>query len=287
MRFLLPLLVLAAPFCTGGTITSGSVTYTIGTLPTSQTGTGPVVDWKISGPASPDQLVSNWWYYRVGNERERPFGNYNKTPANNGSVTTTETYSGNTATFTIRETSNSAGTVRFNAVLAYTLTSGPNGSWSLLETSLQISNPNSTPLTMTLFNYLNADIQGTATNDTATRPATNQIRITDPTGFVMLHTATTAPTSYQVAAASTLLNSLTNNSATNLNNTGLPFGPGNYTGAYQWNVTVPANGTFTIFSSIRTSDPNIHTPEPDSWILMLAGAAAIFLGRAKWIRKRL
>lgn len=278
MRCLLPLFVGAALPCIAGTIMSGSATYTTGALPTSQTGNGPAADFRPLGGATTDHLVRNWWYYRVsGDTRERPFGNYTK--SGGGTVSTTEVSSGNQSTFTIRETAPSSAE-RFTAVLAYTLSSGPSGSWTLLEMSLAVRNPTAVPLTIAFFNYIDANVQGTSNNDAAILFAPNKIRITDPSGYFLFHSAVTTPAAYQVTAANTLRSSLLNASVTNLANTGLPFGSGNYTGAWQWNMTLNPGQTQTIYSIFSDVDP-AELPEPSSLALAGIGVAAILLARVR------
>jgi hypothetical protein len=72
---------------------------------------------------------------------------------------------------------------------------------------------------------------------------------------------------YQAQAFSGLQTSLTNATITNLNNTGLPFGPGDFTGAFQWNNVVAAGGTLTV-TSIFTA----YVPAPGALALLgLAG----------------
>jgi hypothetical protein len=226
-------------------------------------------------------VARNWWYYRVfGDSRERPFGNYTK-PGGAGSISTIETVTGTASMiYTITERGPGAGNpIRFTAVLAYTLSSGPGGAWPLLEMSLAITTRTAAPLTIAFYNYLDADVQGTASNDSAMMSAPGVIRITDAGGFPLYHAAA-VPDAYRVTAANTLRSALLNNSITNLNNTGLPFSNANYTGAWQWNVSLAPNQTSTIYSVISTSDPGTlppagEVPEPSSLALVLLGAAAM------------
>jgi len=267
------LALLLAASCSGlaGTITSGISTYTTGALPASQTGNGPTADLRPLGGTATDHLVRNWWYYRVqGDSRERPFGNYTK--SGGGTVTTTEVSTGNKSTFTITERA-ANNSVRFNAVLAYTLSSGPSGSWALLEMALRVTNPTAVPLTVAFFNYLDADIAGSANNDSATLHKPDVIRITDPGGQVFYHSAVN-PNAYRVTAANTLRTALLDASVTNLNNTGLPFGAGNYTGAWQWNATIAPGQSITLYSAFGNVEP-VSVPEPETWAMVAAGAALI------------
>lgn len=280
MRGFLLILAFSALACSAGTITSGTALYNSGAVPSAQNG-NPNVDFKLHGATSIDHLVSNWWFYRVGTERERPFGSYSKTPANNGSISTLESSpSGNSLRFNITE-SNNTGT-RFTAVLAYTMTGAPNGAWAQIEMSLQINNPRATSLTATFFNYLNADLNETATDDSAVLASANSIRVTDGSSFTLYHTAPN-PSAYRVEAASSLLTSLQNGTQNNLTTGGLPFGPGNFTSAFQWNVTVPANGSTTIQSLLRLEEavPPQEVPEPSCLLPAGIGLIAFALARLR------
>lgn len=107
--------------------------------------------------------------------------------------------------------------------------------------------------------------------------------MTDSGGYALYHSALTAPTAYQVTAANTLRSALLNNSVTNLNNTGLPFSTGNYTGAWQWNVTINAGQTAGIHALLSDFDydPPAPVPEPASIALAVLGLALILMARLR------
>jgi hypothetical protein len=73
------------------------------------------------------------------------------------------------------------------------------------------------------------------------------------------------PDAFQAAPFPVLFLSLTDFSATNLNNSGLPFGPGDGTFAYQWSLVIPANGSITY-----SIDKNF-IPEPGTAMLCIVG----------------
>ncbi len=60
---------------------------------------------------------------------------------------------------------------------------------------------------------------------------------------------------------------LTDNSITNLNNTGLPFGPGDFTGAFQWTVTLAPGEAFTATASMTVT----YIPAPSALALLGLG----------------
>jgi hypothetical protein len=62
-------------------------------------------------------------------------------------------------------------------------------------------------------------------------------------------------TNYQTASFATVRSLLTNAVVDNLNNTGVPFGPGDWTSAYQWDVIVPANGSIEVYEGLSCGLP--------------------------------
>lgn len=265
MKRLLPLFALAASLGFTATLTNGLAVYSTGTPPVSQNSTSPSVNFSPSGTT--DHLFGNWWYYRVaGDTRESPFGTY--TNAAGGTVSTLESSSGNTSTYTIQERDSSAA-LRFTAALAYTLAVGPGGSWADVRMSFFITNPTLNPLTISLFNYVDADVAGTPGGDSAFLSSPNSITISDA-GTTLYHTAR-SPSAYQAGSFSSIRDNLLDNSVTNLNNTGLSYGPGDYTGAWQWDLVIAAGQTASIYSSIGTQ----AVPEPASFALGSLGIALL------------
>ncbi|HWB19255.1 MAG TPA: hypothetical protein VG711_03060, partial [Phycisphaerales bacterium] len=55
--------------------------------------------------------------------------------------------------------------------------------------------------------------------------------------------SSTNHSNYQIATYPSIRNGLTDAVSTNLDNTGSPFGPGDYTGANQWGVALAAAGS--------------------------------------------
>jgi hypothetical protein len=104
----------------------------------------------------------------------------------------------------------------------------------------------------------------------------NAIHVTDGT-FDNIHTASGAA-AYQASQDATLSNLLYGGPAQDLNNTGLPVsnssaGPMD---AFEWTLTVPANGSQTVSSSLVITNA---VPEPGSLALFgsaVGGAMAIW-----------
>ena len=77
------------------------------------------------------------------------------------------------------------------------------------------------------------------------------VNVTDSTGpFSLSFIADQPPAAYQASPWRSLLTDLCNNGLTQLNNTGLPFGPGDFTVAWQWDLVVPVGGSVTVGDTI-------------------------------------
>jgi PEP-CTERM motif len=259
----------------GGQLTSGTAVYIQQTAPNAEnlaSPTGAVFEPEGVGP---NQLFQNWWYYRVsGDTREYPFGTYARIAG--GQIAGLSNYVGNTSTYNWTD-SDASSVTRFTATYIATLTHGAQVNNATLAQSFQINNPGATTLNIVLFNYADIDANGTTPVDTDT--ATGNVNaITDMDGpWQVVHSAVGA-NAYQVGAFSSIRDLLLDTNINNLNNTGLPFGPGDYTGAFQWNLSIPAGQSATVTSALAVS------PVPEPGTLLLTGAAA--LGALAWRRRK-
>ncbi|MBK8913431.1 MAG: hypothetical protein IPM64_02320 [Phycisphaerales bacterium] len=227
------------------TITHGDSTFTMPTANTTgatvRTGTiGGTSSVLIAGGDTLDQLFQQWWWYRVNGVNAREFALSNRT--SNIAV-------GNELTLHYSEPEG------LNAVVRYRLIDGPNSpaTCQVIGTVL-LSTTSSMPLDVSFFGYIDLDMAGSA-NDSAVFVAPGQLRVTD--GSTGVFGEVFAPTAnlYQVMAFSTLRGLLTDADIDSLNNTGVPFGPGDFTGAVQWNVIVASGAPVQLpFSfSLNTS----------------------------------
>jgi hypothetical protein len=250
----------------GGTLTDGAAVYVQQDAPTQESLASPSGAVFKSESTTPNQLFQNWWYYRVlGDTHEYPFGTYARSAG--GQIAGSSNYSGNVATYNWTDSDASSAT-RFTATYVTTLNHGAQTGTATLSQSMQISNPGVNALTITLFNYADLDVNGSNPNDTDV--ATGGINaITDVDGpWQVVHSAVGA-SAYQVSTFSTIRNFLLDGNINNLNDTGLPFGPGDYTGAFQWNLTIPAGQAVTVTSALAIS------PVPEPGTMLLTGAAVI------------
>lgn len=266
---------------TGGSQTDGNANFFRGTAPTTETSTAPTVDFRPEGGATTDHMFGGWWYYRVsGDTRERPFGVY--TNSTGGFITGSSSYVGNTATYNWTE-SDPLGSTRFTAQYVSVLTDDANPGTATLSQTFSITNPGNTQLIIALFNYADFDIGATAGGDSATGDI-NSITIVDGANSAVFSAVNAS--AFQVSAFATVRGLLLDANVNDLNNTGLPFGPGDFTGAFQWNLTIDPGATVFVESTWAINP--VAVPEPAT--LACVGAAIITagLGYRRWkaTRKR-
>jgi hypothetical protein len=248
-----------------GSISDGAATYTLNNYGTSDWSSNFVVD-------GVDHLFSlGYWYRLAGGTDETVF------PAPSSA-----SFSGNAATL---GWTNFSGT-GLDATLDLVITEPAEGSGELTST-LTISNTGSTDQSIDVFSYTDFDLAGSSGGDSAVlASANNAITITDD-----VTTGTSAATggdAYQVANWPTIRDLAGNAAVDDLDNSGLPFGPGDFTGAFQWQSrTVPAGGQLTFEDTRGVSIPQpLAVPVGEQWALallilaLLAVAGLIFRLRA-------
>ncbi len=219
---------------TGAILTDGTATFRIGgtsmVINTSPTTTGsPTMDLIVSGTS--DNLFSDWWWFRVaGDTRELAL-------ANATSRVTTGT----------NEVEYGYAMGPLSATLNYKL-SQPVANSGRVDQTLVISNPGAAAVQVDVFHYIDFDLAG-LTSNTATLTTPNERMRVEHTGGTFADWWGNGANAYQVMSFATLRGLLTNTAIDNLNNTGLPFGPADWTGAYQWTLSVPAGGQVQVFSS--------------------------------------
>ncbi len=225
---------LTAQVGSGGTISDGNATFTQGDSPTGAAGAagvGPLAEMRVTGPAGADQVFQNWWWYRVEgfDAREYAFAD-----------ATSFSWSGTTGTLTY-----------VNANFRTTMTdmvasTGPAS--GQVTTSVAVTNVTVNPITIHLFNYQDFDLQPNLADDVATLVGPGRIRVSDAARVAIGEFRGSGSAAYQVGAFPALRTILTNATADTLANTGLPFGPGDFTGAYEWDVTLLPGEARTISS---------------------------------------
>ena len=162
--------------------------------------------------------------------------------------------------------------------LYYILTGGPAGSGrSTLEGTMTLENAGSVALDAKLFAYFDFDLNGTAADETAERLGAQWMRQTDGNTVVDVLVGT-APVAWEIAESPAIYNKLTDGDVDNLANAGGFVSDAEF--GWQWNATIPANGSVTVGLGEATITT---TPEPASLIIWTLLSAA--LGIAGWRRR--
>lgn len=214
---------------TGFTITHGDAVFRQADGPTSGTGTGVTSsDFRVTGAAGTDNLFQNWWWFRVdGQTRETAF--FNQVGAT--------VVAGNTAT-------QNWNFGQFTAALTYTVTDTGTASGRVDEVLVITNTSTAGPLILNLMNYTDYDLNGTSGTDNAVLLGGSTIRVTD--GVNADFEGIGANVGYRVGAFSSTRLGLSDALVDNAANTGLPFGPGDFSGFWQWRLDIPTGGSITL-----------------------------------------
>ena len=242
MRSPIPCLV-ALAFATSSSLSAVGYTITVNDVTFSRTsyGGGPLADFSgVSATLSQDHVYhSGWWYRLAGDTLEAPFPDPDEENLDPGHVWTYWYDMDERDYFRAEEGSQ----------LSDPNDAGPSGSIFIV---LILKNLTEGPITLEIFHYLDADVDGTSGDDSATyvqKTPNEIIEVTNPGGDFIHYSAWpvtwVAPDDlhHQVAAYSGLQALLNDNDVDNLINTGTPFGAGDFTAAYQFSYVIPAHGT--------------------------------------------
>lgn len=240
----------------GGTATNNGASFTLADYTGTDTGTGATSSFSVGGAGNPDHAFQTWWWYRVeGDTREHSFANasgWDWSSPGKGRIEYT--------------------TDDFFAVMSFQVTGIADGYGVLTQTLTVINTSNSTK-TFNLFNYNDVDLAGTAAGDSATLNSPNVIRITDSASpWVAFYEGTDA---FGVDSFANLRGEFADNGVDNLNSNGLPFGPGDFTGAFQWSFMLDAGGAATASATLTI------TTIPTPGALALAGVGGLAAFRRK------
>lgn len=269
----LPLVMIVCPGVAGaiGTVTDGGVTFGYPTDFVS--GPNDTVNANLTGAAAGDQLFETWWFFRVaGDGQETAFG-----------IPDAEIYTLNGGAAGRLDWNDPGGAGLFSASLGFDVIESAPGQGTVFQ-NMYVTNERLTDLTIDVFHYIDLDLGGSYWNDRASLVA-------NPDGIEMsiYDGSTTAPLigygadAYQVTTYASLRQALTDTSVTDLDDSGLPFGGGggaDFTGAFQWSVTIGAGETSSFLTQFGSDapllDPSMSAvPEPGPALLMALGLAGL------------
>jgi hypothetical protein len=228
--------------------------------PTEATSIGPVTDFHVGGQNDPDNMHQFWWWYRIGDATRESAIHSPVEPWDCGPRS-------DSASFSLAQ--------NVSARMDFEVSDASGGSLigGSLSSTLSIFNSGAVPIQLALFSYLDLELGGSRLGDRAMLDETTPpylIDIEDRPWRALFYSGQTAgqqvPNKYHVGEYSTLRDLLTDNAVTNLNNMGLPFGPGDFTAAYQWNVNLGAGGTTVFFVGLTA-----FVPEPGTLALLCSG----------------
>jgi hypothetical protein len=225
-----------------------------------------------------DQLFKYTWYYRTQNNNTNRLFSSLDTP--------TKTVSGDTATFTWTNAGPGAvGNERFDATLTVKLTDGGTANAAKVESTMtfKASAGNAAARTYQIFNIVDLDLSGTATDDLGSRPNAGDdlLRFTESSSASYGEfRGTLSPPNWEINTGSALRNKLNSGSANLANST--VVGSGDLAGAFQWsfNLNPGESRTFsTIFTINTPAEITSTVPEPGSLGLALLVAGLLPFAR--------
>jgi hypothetical protein len=200
----------------------------------------------VSATLTQDHLFETGWWFRVSGDTQETFF----------PVPTTQSYVGTTSTNAWTDVG-ARGLFSAQEVSVVKNVGGPSG---YVTMTMKVTNlSGSTPLTIDLFHMADIDLNG-STNDSATLLyRNNHMRLTDPSGNVAEYKGVGAKAFLVRPFGATDLGSvLGDTSVTNFDNSGLPFGPGDFTGGFQWSLVVPASGSASVTAVLSVNNSHVR-----------------------------
>ncbi len=143
---------------------------------------------------------------------------------------------------------------------------GPSGGF---WTRVTVTNNNSTEAVFKLFHYLDPDVAATSGGDYGRQLAVNLLDFADGGSSLSYRREYLGYAHYQVAAYPALRNVLEDDAVTTLDDTGLPFGPGDVTAAFEFELILsPGDSRAALFSVFF--NPPRRKVKGDYWGIGLA-----------------
>ncbi|MEM1121912.1 MAG: hypothetical protein AAGJ18_15780 [Bacteroidota bacterium] len=226
------------------------------------------MDWELDDSGT-DQAYQLWFWYRINQQ-----GVETALPPPD-----TESFVGNTALLKWTNLHGLNFDVAITAVIKDKL-----GNAASLSITTQVTNKTGSELSLNFFQYMDLDKGDSSDEDEARLIGTDLIEIKDlGTGDICQFAGVDA-SAYQVLEYSDLLDLLVDAQKTDLDNTGLPFVAEDWTGAFQWVLTIPAGATRSILagtggnqaSPVKTVSKMV-IPTMGKWALFILGLLLVNL----------
>jgi len=177
-------------------------------------------NWQVD---SKDHLYQQWWWYRIGNGPEL-------------SISTLQLVSSVVSDNRLLIQNYSAQD--FDLEVTWLLTGGaPNSGFSMVKEGATITNKSNSPLYISLYEYSDFDILGTAYDDRGTRVNPNKVQQIE---FPVLveESVTQTPTHWQMDSPGNILALLNDNDQDDLADQYAIYGPGDIAWAFQWDFVI-------------------------------------------------
>ncbi len=231
-----------------GSVADGDATFTYVTFSSNActSDRAHFVPGTVGG--APDVAWAIWWWLGIDGLAEAAL------PAPSA-----QSYVGDTATLDFEALGGIAG---LTARLVGTVRDGAGDNQATWFEELTVTNASGTAVEIDAIHYADIEAGGTFATDDAENPDLadpSWIRITDPAAPDFFEDYRAAqPDAFQVNAYSGLCTLLQDGSASDLADTGLPFGPGDFTGAFEWRSRMlPDGGSITLLTAVGIDEPTL------------------------------
>lgn len=159
----------------------------------------------------------------------------------------------------------------------YSLSGGSIGSnTSDVAEQIKIMNTSGTTKDFHFFQYTDFDINGLGSDDVTKRVNSQTMQQNDASGLGVVFSETVVtppPNHWEIAAYPYTYTHLEDGLPSTLSDATSPLGPADLTFAWQWDLTIPENGTVIISKDKLISESTV--PEPASMLLLLSGLLSL------------
>ena len=256
------------------TLTHGTATYSEGNLigANNRADGGLAVFKTLAG--GPNNMFQNWWWYHTDTSaREASLGQQ-----------VFGTASGNSARIVYLQNGGPTTPQSLQFDIEYTLTEVATAT-ALVQIVWKVHNLANVAQDLSFFAYSDFDLDGTFGDDSGAFQSPNQFNITDgSSAYATLTASGTGLAGWEQGSFSGIRDRLTNAVQDNLVNAPANFGPGDWTGAFQWNFNLAANGApGGADQQVGTLLKLVHNPvpEPASMFALAIGAASLVARRRR------